>query len=337
MSLTRIGDNSQDDSDVTTEMLLDETAVLTLRRGVVIEGKVTDPEGSPVAGAVVARCEDPRVVIAANSHTVRTDAQGIYRIPALPPGPTMITVMGEGFAPDLKKVEASKDLPPVDFQLKPGKVVRLRFVGESDESVPGVSVWIKEWRGGWSLCNDKRSDLLDTKIPRKADKDGVWEWTWAPDDPVKLGYGGKDHARCEIEMSGGDPPRTITLKPVHHITGSVTDAVTGKPIRAFTVIPINVFRKDWLSPSRMNAELGKDGRLDYLARRTNNPLRLRIEAEGYRTQTGPEFRVGDDTPRTQNFALRPSDPITGVVLDPRRSNPCPRPKSCWRYRAKMST
>ncbi|MBN1854368.1 MAG: redoxin family protein, partial [Pirellulales bacterium] len=32
-------------------------------------------------------------------------------------------------------------------------------------------------------------------------------------------------------------------------------------------------------------------------------------------QTGPEFRVGDDSPRTQDFALQPSPPITGVVLD----------------------
>ena len=319
---------SQDDSEVTTEMLLNETAVLTLRRGVVVEGRVTDPDGKPVAGAVVGRGEYPRVVMAANSHTVRTDAQGVYRLPALPPGPMTVTVMGEGFAPDLKKVEVSKDLSPVDFKLKPGKVMRLRFINESDEPVPGVSVQIVGWRGGKRLYNHKHPNVLDTKIPIKADENGVWEWTWAPDDPVKLNiytYGGKDFAPCKIEMSGGDPPRTITLKPEHRITGSVTDAVTGKPIQAFTVIPINVFRKGWLSATRANAKPGKGGRLDYVAMQTNNPLRLRIEAEGYRTQTGPEFRVGDDTPRTQDFRLRPSDPITGVVLDP-DGQPVPKAK-----------
>ena len=95
----------------------------------------------------------------------------------------------------------------------------------------------------------------------------------------------------------------------------MTDAVTGKPIPAFTVIPIDVFRKDWLHAERMNAKAGKDGRLDYLATRTDIPLRLRIEATGYRNQTGPEFRVGDDTSRTQDFRLQPSPPVAGVVLD----------------------
>ena len=325
---------SQDESEVTTEMLLDETAVLTLRRGVVVEGRVTDPEGKPVAGAVVARGEDPRVVMASDSHTVRTDAQGVYRIPALPPGPMTVTVMGEGFAPDLKKVEASKDLPPVDFQLKPGKVMRLRFINESDEPVPGVSVQIVGWRGGKRLYNDKRPNVLDTKIPIKADKDGVWEWTWAPDDSVKLRIGArgdKNYASREIAMSGGDPPRTITLKPEHRITGSVTDAVTGKPIPAFNIVPIDVSRKGRLYATRANVKPGKDGRLDYLATRTDVCLRLRVEAVGHRTQTGPEFRVGDDTPRTQNFRLRPppppppSDPITGVVLDP-GGQPVPKAK-----------
>ena len=41
-----------------------------------------------------------------------------------------------------------------------------------------------------------------------------------------------------------------------------------------------------------------------------------LEAMGYRSQDGPEFRLGDDSPRTQEFRLQPSPPITGIVLDP---------------------
>jgi thiol-disulfide isomerase/thioredoxin len=36
---------------------------------------------------------------------------------------------------------------------------------------------------------------------------------------------------------------------------------------------------------------------------------------GYRTQTGPEFRVGDDSPRTQEFQLQSSEPVAGQVID----------------------
>ncbi len=95
----------------------------------------------------------------------------------------------------------------------------------------------------------------------------------------------------------------------------MTDAATGKPIPAFTVIPIDVFRKDFLGADRGNAGAGKDGRLSFAATRTDIPLRLRVEAQGYRTQDGPEFRVGDDTARTQDFRLQPSPPVAGMVLD----------------------
>ena len=48
--------------------------------------------------------------------------------------------------------------------------------------------------------------------------------------------------------------------------------------------------------------------------RRDYSLHLRIEAPGYRTQDGPEFWPGDDAARTQEFALQPSQLITGAVL-----------------------
>ena len=45
----------------------------------------------------------------------------------------------------------------------------------------------------------------------------------------------------EFQIAGGDPPRTVTLKPEHRIAGRVTDAATGQPVPAFTVIPMDVF------------------------------------------------------------------------------------------------
>ena len=57
---------------------------------------------------------------------------------------------------------------------------------------------------------------------------------------------------------------------------------------------------------RFNAIAGRDGRLEFRVDRADIPLRLRVEAVGYRTQDGPEFRAGDDAARTQDFHLRPS-------------------------------
>ncbi len=93
--------------------------------------------------------------------------------------------------------------------------------------------------------------------------------------------------RQELELPGGGPERTIVLKSEHRVTGRVTDAVTGRPIAAFSVIPVDVFRKDWFVAEPYNAKAGKDGRLDYLATRADIPIRLRVEAIGYRAQDGP--------------------------------------------------
>ena len=154
-----------------------------------------------------------------------------------------------------------------------------------------------------------------TRIPRNADASGVWEWGWAPGSPVSLNVSWIGRADVPIELGGGGPTRTVVLKPEHRVTGRVTDASTGRPIPAFTVIPVDVFRKDFLEAERGDGVACKDGRLAFVASRTNISLRLRVEAAGYRTQDGPEFRVGDDAARTQDFRLLPSPPRTGAVLD----------------------
>lgn len=306
----------QNDADITTEMLRKQSATLTLKRGFIVQGRVTDPDGNPIKDAMVVQGNGP--YFASTPKHFLTDADGRFRLPALPSQETSLTIIAPGFAPQLRKISVQKGLPPQDFQMALGKPVQLRFVDTAGKPIPRVYVQIKNWRGGESLCNIRHPKVLDTKIPEWADKNGVWEWTWAPDDPVNVNaysYFLKGYAPSELEITGGDPPRTVTLKPEHRITGRVTDAITGKPLPDFTVIPIDVFRKSRLNAQRFNAKAGKDGRLDYLAERTDIPLRLRIEAIGYRTQTGPEFRVGDDTSRTQNFLMQPSKPVTGIVLD----------------------
>jgi RNA polymerase sigma factor (sigma-70 family) len=301
---------------ITTAMLRKGTATLTLKRGVIVRGRVTDPEGKPI--------KDALVIYGDNSYfdwlpcKFPTDAEGRYRLPALPPEETTLTIIAHGWMPQLHRVMLRDGLPPQDFRMTPGKPIRLRIVDAAGKPLPKVYVNIRGWKGKKSLQSDHNPNhpkVPDPKFPRRANADGIWEWTWAPDDPVKLGIYLKGFANHELEIAGGEAERTVVLKAEHRITGRVTDATTGKPIPTFTVIPLDVFRKDWLVAERYNAKTGKNGWLDFLATRTDIPLRLRVESPGYRTQDGPEFRVGDDTSRTQDFRLQPSEPIAGVVRD----------------------
>ena len=63
-----------------------------------------------------------------------------------------------------------------------------RRVSQADSR---VFVTIGFWRGGKSLYNIKDPRVLDTKIPAKADKNGIYEWTWAPEDDVAYSFGAR--------------------------------------------------------------------------------------------------------------------------------------------------
>jgi RNA polymerase sigma factor (sigma-70 family) len=307
---------TQKAAGLTMAMLRKGTATLTLKRGIIVRGRVTGPAGKPIKDAVVVRGDDPYSTWLPSKFP--TDADGRFRLPALPPGQTTLSVIAPGWAPQLRRIKLEAGLPPQDFRLVAGKPIRLRIVDAAGRPIPRAYVSILEWRGSKSLQsahNPNHPRVPDTGVPRRANEGGLWAWASAPDDPVKLQISLPGFAENEVEIAGGAAERTIVLKGEHRITGRVIDAATGKPIPAFTVIQLDVFRKDWHVAERGNGVAGKDGRLEYLAGRTDISLRLRVEAAGYRTQDGPEFRVGDDKPRTQDFRLQPSPPVAGVVRD----------------------
>ncbi len=290
--------------------------MLPLKRGIAVQGRVADPNGKPVKDAIVVLGDNP--YFSTKPHKFVSDAGGRYRLPPQIAKQITLTVIAPGFAPQLRKVNLQSEKGSQDFHMALGKPMRLVVVNAAGKPIPNAYVTLRQWKGSQSIesnHNPNHPKVPDTGIPRRTNQEGFWEWANAPGDPVKLTVSADGFGASEVEVAGGDSLRTVTLKSVHQITGRVTDAVSGKPIAEFTVIPIDVFRKDFLAAERGHAEAGKDGRLSFTPDRTDIPLRLRVEAMGYRVQDGPEFRLGDDTSRTQNFRLQPSPPRTGVVLD----------------------
>ena len=290
---------------------------VTLKKGIVVSGKVTDPDGHPIKDAIIIHGD--KHYATHKPVMFATDADGRYNLPPLESGKTSLTVIAPGFAPQYRTVELKSGLPSQDFRVGAGKPIRLRIVDAAGKPVPKAYVTLMKWKGSESIYSVRtpgHPKLPETGIPHQAGADGVWEWPSAPDEPVKLVIVSKGFLQSELEIAGGSAERIVTLKANHLVTGTVVDAGTGKPIPSFTVIPINVFRKDFLSADRSEAIPGQKGRLEYTARRSDIPLRLRIEAPGYRSQTGPEFRIGEIGERIQTFRLQPSPPLTGKVLDP---------------------
>ena len=171
--------------------LRDQTARIVMPQGSVLSGTVTDPNGAPVADAVVVFGSDPYGQT--GSQEVRTDADGVYHLPPLKPEPTTVTVIAEGWRPEMRAVEVRQGAPPEDFQLDDGHALQIRFIDAHRNPIPDVGVGIRTWRDKKSLYNHRHPEVLDTQIPAISDGQGIYQWLWAPEDDVdyvfqKKGY-----------------------------------------------------------------------------------------------------------------------------------------------------
>jgi hypothetical protein len=125
---------------------------------------------------------------------VRTDGEGRYRVPPREIGPLRITVVAPDWSPAQTQLDVSPANSVADFQLERGKTLKIAFVDAAGAPIPNVAVGISGWRGGKALYNHKHPNVLDTKIPTKADQNGIFEWKWAPDDAVQYAFGAEGYA-----------------------------------------------------------------------------------------------------------------------------------------------
>jgi beta-lactamase regulating signal transducer with metallopeptidase domain/thiol-disulfide isomerase/thioredoxin/protocatechuate 3,4-dioxygenase beta subunit len=302
----------QEEQGVSMAALRAQTAAITMRGGLSATGTVTDPQGKPVAGAVVVRGERPYWEW--GSQEVRTDDKGLYRLPPLPRGPLTITVVAPGWMPAQKKVDLQPGAKPVDFHLEPGKELRIRFVDRAGKPIPNVSVSIDKWRGGEALYNHRHPNVLNTQIPNQADKDGLYHWTWAPGDAVTYRFWKEGYADHEVALTADGREQTVTLPQILRISGKVSDAATGRPVEGVTAIPVLEFSPGRLHVERQAKKTFPGGSYTIEGDRTDVAYRVRIEAEGYRSATSDAVRAGAPEP-TFDFRLKPAPPVRGRVVD----------------------
>ena len=160
-------DNAYSDTpEPPLDRLRNRTAVMIMKRGATISGTVRDGSGKPIAGARVKLGID-RWGLPERPLT-RTDAEGRYRL-QVEPGSHVLTVVAEGFAPDLRRLPAVQRTEQADFTLGPGRIFQGRFVDPQGKPIAGVSVSPYTWRG----CRT----LEDQRL--KAGADGRFRWTSA--------------------------------------------------------------------------------------------------------------------------------------------------------------
>ncbi len=206
-------------------------------------------------------------------------------------------------------------MPSVDFQVQPGKKLRLKFVDAEQRPVPDVSVTITKWRGAESLYNYKHSNVVDVHIPRSANSDAIYEWDWAPDDAVEYRFGADHFAATEATIAADDQQHVIELSPVFQISGTVRDAETGQTIPSFTAVPVIYFRPDFPYLPRDDAHLSQDGTFRLEFDRTDIEHGVQIEAPRYvAIRTAKRYKTGEPNVEL-DVTLQPTEPYVGRVLD----------------------
>lgn len=292
------------------------SAVMQLKKGAVVRGRVFGESGSPLANAEIYlnknsgfRDESPAAI---------SKSKGEFQISGLPtiepnrfPGPQgrdliSLTVVAKGFAPELVQVRDVAE--PIRVNLSPGLTVEGRVVDKNGEPLAKAGIYAEQWRGGFR----------NIKLEAKTDADGKFRIDDAPADEVKYQISKRGYMYAENWILKPDHDNdAIVLGDLLRVSGSVVDAETGKPINRFSVFDGIDYENGWAPDWR--GRMGKterNGSYRLEFRQTGAQRRIRIEAEGYMPVESDIIRGDDPTNRNITFdvRLKKTDPIQGSVI-----------------------
>lgn len=312
----------QREQGVTTEMLRDGSARITMTRGSRITGVVTDLQGNPVTKGWVVWSDEPYFNDGVFEAEINED--GSFKTLALPDGEYPITIVAPGFASQRRLVKTGTDATDLRFELKQGKRIELRFVDKEGKPIPKAGVYLANssfpntWEGSNALHNHKHSGVPDYGIARRSDENGVFVWDWAPEEAVTYSVGAKGFAPKSVALVAKSEPHVITLAESRVAHGKVTDASTGQTIAKFQAIPVIVFREDFFSTRFVNVKQGVDGQYELPLAGSGDPddaYRVRFEAKGYRSVVSDESFGPYDGRAELNIQLEPAAGRPGRVVE----------------------
>lgn len=313
---TRWGELQQQ-QNITTQDLRSGDATLILRQGLTFSGRITDPDGEPVTKGLVIWNADPYTADGVNETQI--DDSGHYESKRLAAGEYPITVLAPGFSPWQKTVDLSQGLGDLDIQLEPGHSLQIEFVDTAGNPVPKVHVGITAWRGTEAIYNHIHSNVPNSRVPRRADEDGVYEWNWAPNDAVGYYFSAEGYAEKKATLVANSQGHVVTLAAHREVVGMATDTTTGQPIENFSAMPVIVFRPDHYHTRTRDAKTGQNGSYKVPltgSARLDVRYRVRFEADGYRTVVSDKSFGPLDGRAKLDIQLQPAPARRGYVVDP---------------------
>ena len=294
-------------ADVPTERFRDGSLAWVMKRGIPLQGVVTDREGGPLAGAEVLPGRSR--VSSGTKPAFFTDAAGEFLIRCAPGESISLTVRAAGHGPSLVSFAAMEGMAPIRVVMEPSRMLRGRVVDEGERPIAGALVFADTWRQHRTL-----------EWHTQTDAEGRFAWPDAPSDEVlfdimRSGF----RAVRRKSLTASEEEQTIVLPKPTRIHGTVRDAATDAPLESFRVIP---GRKEQNGRIYWLRERG----MDFAGGAFEWPLTadvdggngrawlLHIEARGYLSAVWQIRSAGEA--QALDFQLRPGPPTGGRVLKP---------------------
>ena len=278
-----------------------------------ITGRVTDPRGNPIAGAIIEWKDGESTQFGTGAQygqfRAETDRGGRYRL-VWPDDydSCILGVAAAGYAPHIHQGArpGTPDAPLVlDFVLEDGHWLRGRVVGEDGRGLARARVLVMP-----------RIDLLNAAMAYPAvmretrtDEEGRFALEDLPGPKAAV------RVRCDCpapernEEIDVDREVDLVVREAGILRGIVVDASTGEPV--------NVFRVKCPSDSRSSTSFtSPEGKFELRNIRRDRPVDVLVEAEGYAPLEveGIEAAVASSSTE-RRFALVRGTALEGVVLD----------------------
>ena len=272
-----------------------------------ITGRVVDPEGQPVVGAVIlntGRSSDLE-------RETKTVPDGRFRLDDLFEGSLgkEVLVRGKGFAPKRQKVETGPPERPaeVTISLERGHRIKGRVIDEKGRPLEGVRVYFANANHGFSdggrATTDGEGRFAFDSLP-----------AGSPFAFMKPGYSEIEDRKLPLDT---DEVVTITMIASGVIIGKVVDARTGNAIRAFNVrITFSPKRRIGEPSTTLITRLidpgqsyqSDEGRFTLGDLVHGMPLQVMVSAEGYERRVAERVVASrPDDVKVEEFRLDPID------------------------------
>jgi protocatechuate 3,4-dioxygenase beta subunit len=311
---------------VPKDALLDGSAAVVLSPGFPLSGRITGPDGQPVANATVTLNWQS---LGGRRQSVLSRPDGRFLLPHCPivrlrrsslsrrdqerfktedRWKSKLIVEADGFAPAIRKLFPEEPAPEFEIQLAEAAQVNGRVLDPAGQPVAAASVTLQWQPEGDAAARQGFGHFWRTQT----DDQGHFALKSAPAGLLK-GYISKPgFVARKIDVQVDRTDSTFTLAPAVRLSGTVQDAESHRP-GLFRVYLLDANNLEFVPGSgSRDVFFGKNGR--YGLELTNPEIcAVRIEAERYESQIS-KLHLQENQPLELNFVLQKQQYLEGVVV-----------------------